>query len=104
MEGSHGVVELEAKPMGHQPGACDPMWRDQLAILVKKYRSQLVMNRDRHTHVPSVIRSREHLMARGVRFLPGTAVPTTLPIAADGVTYTMAQEASWLDEHHFAVG
>ncbi len=44
-------------------------------------------------------------MARGVRFLPpGAAVPTTLPIVADGVTYTMAQEVSWLDEHHFAVG
>jgi hypothetical protein len=30
--------------------------------------------------------------------------PTALPITADGVTYTMAQETTWIDTQHFAVG
>ena len=55
--------------------------------------------------VPAVIRSRQHLASQGVRLAPANAVaPTTLPITADGVTYTMAQEASWVDGQHFAVG
>jgi WD40 repeat protein len=55
--------------------------------------------------LPSVIRSRQHLESQGVQLLPASAVaPTTLPIMADGVTYTMAQEASWIDGQHFAVG
>ena len=55
--------------------------------------------------VPPVIRSRQHLMSQGVSFVPpGGVRPATLPITADGVTYTMAQEAAWLDQQHFAVG
>jgi WD40 repeat protein len=30
--------------------------------------------------------------------------PARLPIAADGITYNMAQEAAWIDSQHFAVG
>ena len=48
--------------------------------------------------VPGVIRSREHLIAQGVNFLaPGALSPSQLPITADGVTYSMAQEAAWID-------
>lgn len=55
--------------------------------------------------VPPVIRSRQHLTAQGVSFVPpGGVTPSTLPITADGVTYTMAQETTWLDTQHFAVG
>jgi len=55
--------------------------------------------------VPTVIRSREHLMSQGVDFLaPGALSPSQLPITADGVTYSMAQEAAWIDSQHFAVG
>src|SRR5262249_5779715 len=55
--------------------------------------------------IPSVIRSREHLAAQGVSLLPpGSVAPSALPITADGVTYTMAQETAWLDAQHFAVG
>jgi WD40 repeat protein len=63
------------------------------------------MNRHASRPIPPVIRSREHLAAQGVSFLPqGALAPTTLPISADGITYTMAQEATWLDMQHFAVG
>lgn len=45
------------------------------------------------------------MSARGIGFLPaGAAAPTALPITADGVTYTMAQEIAWIDLQHFAVG
>jgi hypothetical protein len=55
--------------------------------------------------IPSVIRSRQHLMAQGVSFLPPEALsPVTLPITADGTTYSMAQEVAWIDFQHFAVG
>lgn len=55
--------------------------------------------------VPSVIRSRRLLMAQGVNFLaPGALLPSQLPITTDGVTYSMAQEAAWIDLQHFAVG
>lgn len=55
--------------------------------------------------VPGVVRSRQHLMAQGVNFLaPGAVSPSQLPITADGVTYSMAQEAAWIDLQHFAVG
>lgn len=55
--------------------------------------------------VPPVVRSRQHLIAQGVSFVPpGGVRPATLPITADGVTYTMAQESAWLDQQHFAVG
>lgn len=55
--------------------------------------------------VPVVVRSREDLAAQGVSFLPTGAVPPTqLPINADGTTYSMAQEAAWIDLQHFAVG
>jgi hypothetical protein len=55
--------------------------------------------------VPSVIRSREYLRARGVRLAPPSfAEPTALALIAEGVTYTMAQTAAWLDGFHFAVG
>lgn len=54
---------------------------------------------------PAVIRSREHLISQGVQFLPaGAVLPSALPITADGVTYNMAQEVTWIDERHFAVG
>lgn len=55
--------------------------------------------------VPPVIRSREHLEAQGVSFMPpGALAPTALPLKADGATFTMAQESAWLDQKHFAVG
>ena len=55
--------------------------------------------------VPGIIRSRQHLMAQGVDFLaPGAISPSQLPITADGATYSMAQEAVWIDLQHFAVG
>lgn len=55
--------------------------------------------------VPGVIRSRQHLMAQGIDFLaPGALSPSQLPITADGVTFSMAQEAAWIDLQHFAVG
>lgn len=61
------------------------------------------MNRSKP--VPPVIRSREHLAAQGVSLLPaGSVAPSALPITPDGVTYTMAQEATWIDMQHFAVG
>jgi hypothetical protein len=44
-------------------------------------------------------------MAQGVDFLaPDALAPAQLPITADGVTYSMAQEAAWIDLQHFAVG
>ena len=55
--------------------------------------------------VPSVVRSRQDLEAQGVSFLaPGALSPAQLPITADGTTYSMAQEAAWIDLQHFAVG
>lgn len=55
--------------------------------------------------LPAVVRSRRELESRGVSFLPaGAAIPTSLPIRQDGATYSMAQEAAWLDAEHFAVG
>src|SRR5215472_6516518 len=63
------------------------------------------MDENRGKPVPPVIRSRQHLIAQGVSFVPsGGVAPATLPITADGVTYTMAQETAWLDQQHFAVG
>jgi hypothetical protein len=51
------------------------------------------------------MRSRRELESRGVSFLPaGARFPANLPILADGATYSMAQEAAWLDAEHFAVG
>lgn len=44
-------------------------------------------------------------MVQGVSFLPtGALAPTTLPLALDGTTLTLAQESAWLDQKHFAVG
>lgn len=55
--------------------------------------------------VPLVLRSRQELIAKGASFLqPSALTPTTLPIKADGATYSMAQEIAWLDAEHFAVG
>jgi len=55
--------------------------------------------------IPPVIRSREHLAAQGVSLVPpGSVAPSTLRITPDGVTYVMAQETTWLDPQHFAVG
>ncbi len=55
--------------------------------------------------IPPVIRSREDLAAKGISLVPpGNVAPSALPITPDGVTYTMAQETTWLDANHFAVG
>jgi hypothetical protein len=55
--------------------------------------------------VPTVVRSRQDLEAQGISFLPsGALLPAQLPITADGTTYSMAQEAAWIDSQHFAVG
>src|SRR5208337_3750336 len=55
--------------------------------------------------VPAVIRSRQHLAAQGIQLTaPGVTAPASLPISPEGVTYTMAQEAVWIDLQHFAVG
>ena len=62
-------------------------------------------NQNAAAAVPVIIRSREDLQAQGVSFLPSGAVaPSQLPINADGTTYSMAQEATWIDTQHFAVG
>jgi len=45
------------------------------------------------------------LASQGISFLAvGALAPAALPITADGVTYTMAQEMAWIDLEHFAVG
>src|SRR5580692_5969735 len=63
------------------------------------------MNTRNLKSVPPVVRSREHLAAQGINFLPaGAQAPSALPITTDGVTYTMAQETTWIDAQHFAVG
>jgi len=63
------------------------------------------MNTRNLKSVPPVVRSREHLAAQGINFLPaGAQAPSALPITTDGVTYTMAQETTWIDMQHFAVG
>ena len=63
------------------------------------------MNKKNLQPIPPVIRSREHLASQGVSFLAaGALAPAALPITADGVTYTMAQEMAWIDLEHFAVG
>lgn len=55
--------------------------------------------------IPVVVRSREDLEAQGVSFLPeGSVAPSKLPITEDGTTFSMAQEAAWIDFDHFAVG
>lgn len=55
--------------------------------------------------LPTVVRSRQDLEAQGISFLPpGALLPAQLPITADGTTYSMAQEAAWIDQQHFAVG
>ena len=55
--------------------------------------------------IPTVVRSRQDLEAQGVSFLPqGAVAPSDLPITEDGTTFSMAQEAIWIDEKHFAVG
>lgn len=55
--------------------------------------------------IPTVVRSRQDLEAQGISFLPpGALSPAQLPIIADGTTYSMAQEAAWIDQQHFAVG
>lgn len=49
--------------------------------------------------LPAVLRSRQQLREET------GAVPTeALPITPSGVTYSMAQEAAWIDQRHFAVG
>lgn len=55
--------------------------------------------------IPPVVRSRQELESQGVSFLaPGALSPAQLPITPDGTTYSMAQEAAWIDSRHFAVG
>lgn len=54
--------------------------------------------------VPPVIRSRQDLIARGAIFPAAETATNALPITQDGTTYEMAQEATWLDASHFAVG
>lgn len=62
-------------------------------------------NQNASEPVPVVIRSRQDLEAQGVSFLPpGAVAPSQLPINEDGTTYSMAQEAAWIDTQHFAVG
>jgi len=51
--------------------------------------------------IPPALRSRRELR----RHTRGHAlVPPSLPLEPRGVTYTMAQEATWIDEEHFAIG
>lgn len=55
--------------------------------------------------IPVIVRSRQELEAQGVSFLPqGSVAASDLPIMEDGTTYSMAQEAAWIDSQHFAVG
>jgi WD40 repeat protein len=59
--------------------------------------------------VPPVIRSRQDLIAKGATFSAVEAASAatstaTLPITQDGTTYAFAQETTWLDSAHFAVG
>lgn len=41
---------------------------------------------------------------RSLALLPEGAAPSTLPLTNAGTTYTMAQEAAFLDDTHYAVG
>lgn len=50
--------------------------------------------------LPMVLRSYEALVADG----KAQPLVTPLPVAALGTTFTMAQEAVWLDNTHYAVG
>ena len=62
-------------------------------------------NQNASEPLPVVVRSRQDLEAQGVSFLPpGAVAPSQLPINEDGTTYSMAQEAAWIDTQHFAVG
>ncbi|MFI0420279.1 hypothetical protein [Spongiactinospora sp. 9N601] len=54
--------------------------------------------------VPPTIRSQQELIERGVSFPAPPLAATALPISADGVTYEMAQQLTWLDADHFVVG
>ena len=52
--------------------------------------------------LPPALQSRLQLQRSSLaEAAPSTAV---LPLTPLGTTYTMAQEASWLDDEHFAVG
>ena len=63
------------------------------------------MTDGRTSPIPVVVRSRQELEAQGISFLPpGSVAPSKLPITEDGTTYSMAQEARWIDREHFAVG
>lgn len=55
--------------------------------------------------LPPVLLSRRELESRGARFLPADAVAAaTLPIEDNGATFSMAQDARWLDTDYFVVG
>lgn len=54
----------------------------------------------RPVHLPLVLRSWQHLRDT----VPGLKQVDLLPIQASGMTYTMAQEVTWLNGRHFAVG
>lgn len=60
---------------------------------------------ERMVPLPPVLRSRRELERSGISFLlAGSAPPSSIPLVHDGATYSMAQEARWLDRDHFAVG
>ena len=64
-----------------------------------------VARKDSRVAIPGVIRSRIELEKQGISFLgPGSVAPSELPITPRGTTYNMAQEVTWLDNQHFAVG
>lgn len=52
--------------------------------------------------LPPALRSRLDLEPAESEGL--VAPPPAVPITRLGTTYTMAQEATWIDESHFAVG
>jgi hypothetical protein len=56
------------------------------------------------SRVPAAIRSRLDLASRISLRRSDAVAPAQLPVRTDGTTYTMAQEAAWLSERHFAVG
>jgi hypothetical protein len=60
--------------------------------------------REKPSSIPAAIRSRLELASRISLRRSDAAPPVELPITSDGTTYTMAQEAVWLSERHFAVG
>jgi hypothetical protein len=63
------------------------------------------MSAEANIVLPPILRSARELGMAGAR-VQDPALPASLglPISAEGVTFSMAQSAAWVDHDHFAVG